>query len=45
MFADELGGKKLNFKLYLSINPCHFVTMSNPKLGQARRKFDRLSQL
>ena len=30
-FADELNGRKLDFKLYLSINPCHFVTMSNPK--------------
>ena len=31
MFADELNGRKLNFKLYLSINPAHFLTMSNPK--------------
>ncbi|MBQ4405044.1 MAG: hypothetical protein II857_11650 [Selenomonadaceae bacterium] len=30
-FADELNGKKIDFKLYLSINPCHFLTMSNPK--------------
>ena len=30
-FADELSGKKLDFKLFLSINPAHFITMSNPK--------------
>ena len=30
-FADELYGKKLTFKLFLSINPAHFLTMSNPK--------------
>ena len=30
-FADELTAKKLDFKLYVSINPAHFVTMSNPK--------------
>lgn len=29
--ADELNGRKLNFKLFLSINPAHFLTMSNPK--------------
>ena len=32
MFADELSGKQIDFKLYLSINPAHFLTMSNPKL-------------
>ena len=30
-FADELSGKKIDFKLFVSINPCHFLTMSNPK--------------
>lgn len=30
-FADELTSKKINFKLYVSINPAHFLTMSNPK--------------
>ena len=30
-FADELNGHKLDFKLFVSINPCHFITMSNPK--------------
>ena len=30
-FADELNGKKLDFKLFVSINPVHFLTMSNPK--------------
>jgi hypothetical protein len=30
-FADELSAKKINFKLYVSINPAHFLTMSNPK--------------
>lgn len=29
--ADELSPKKENFKLYVSINPAHFLTMSNPK--------------
>ena len=28
--ADELSAKKIDFKLYVSINPAHFVTMSNP---------------
>ena len=31
-FADEINGKKIDFKLFLSINPAHFLTMSNPKL-------------
>lgn len=30
-FADELTAEKLGFKLYVSINPAHFLTMSNPK--------------
>lgn len=30
-FADELTSKKISFKLYVSINPGHFLTMSNPK--------------
>ncbi len=30
-FADELTAKKIGFKLYVSINPAHFLTMSNPK--------------
>lgn len=29
--ADEINSKKIDFKLYLSINPAHFLTMSNPK--------------
>ena len=30
-FADELSSKKIEFKLFVSINPAHFLTMSNPK--------------
>ncbi len=30
-FADELSSKKIDFKLYVSLNPAHFLTMSNPK--------------
>ena len=30
-FADELNAKKIDFKLFVSINPAHFLTMSNPK--------------
>lgn len=30
-FADELTARKIGFKLYISINPAHFLTMSNPK--------------
>ena len=30
-FADELSTKKIDFKLFVSINPAHFITMSNPK--------------
>ena len=29
--ADELSAKKIDFKLFVSINPAHFLTMSNPK--------------
>lgn len=30
-FADELTAKKIGFKLFVSLNPAHFITMSNPK--------------
>ncbi|MCR5440343.1 MAG: hypothetical protein K6F01_13055 [Selenomonas sp.] len=30
-FADELSSRKLDFKLYVSLNPAHFITISNPK--------------
>ena len=30
-FADELSTRKIDFKLFVSINPAHFLTMSNPK--------------
>ena len=30
-FADELSTRKIDFKLFVSINPAHFITMSNPK--------------
>ena len=33
-FADELSAKKIGFKLYVSLNPAHFITMSNPKQDQ-----------
>ena len=29
--ADEMNSKRINFKLFVSINPAHFLTMSNPK--------------
>ncbi len=29
--ADELVSKQIDFKLFVSINPAHFLTMSNPK--------------
>ena len=29
--ADELATRPENFQLYVSINPAHFLTMSNPK--------------
>lgn len=31
IIADEMNSKQISFKLYLSINPAHFLTMSNPK--------------
>ncbi len=30
-FADEISARKIDFKLYVSLNPAHFLTMSNPK--------------
>lgn len=30
-FADELNSREIGFKLFVSINPAHFLTMSNPK--------------
>ena len=30
-FADELSTKKIDYKLFVSISPAHFLTMSNPK--------------
>lgn len=30
-FADELNSRKIGFKLFVSINPAHFISMSNPK--------------
>lgn len=30
-FADELSAKKISFKLFVSLNPAHFLSMSNPK--------------
>ena len=29
-FADELSAKQISYKLYVSVNPAHFLTMSNP---------------
>lgn len=29
--ADEMSAKQISFKLFLSVNPAHFLTMSNPK--------------
>ena len=31
MFADEISSRKIPFKLFVSLNPAHFLTMSNPK--------------
>lgn len=31
MLADEMSAKRINFKLFVSLNPAHFLTMSNPK--------------
>lgn len=33
-FADELSSRKIGFKLFVSINPAHFLTMSNPKADE-----------
>lgn len=33
--ADELNSRPLGYKLFVSINPAHFLTMSNPK-GDSR---------
>ena len=30
-FADELQSKQIEYKLFVSINPAHWLTMSNPK--------------
>ncbi len=30
-FADEITSRKIPFKLFVSLNPAHFLTMSNPK--------------
>lgn len=30
-FADELQSKQIPYKLFVSINPAHWITMSNPK--------------
>ena len=30
LVADELSTKKIDYKLYVSINPAHILTMSNP---------------
>ena len=32
--ADEINSHKIDFKLFLSINPAHFITMSNPKYDE-----------
>ena len=29
--ADEITSHKIDFKLFVSVNPAHFITMSNPK--------------
>ena len=29
--ADEMNSRQINYKLFVSINPAHFITMSNPK--------------
>lgn len=31
LIADELSAKKIDYKLYVSINPAHILTMSNPQ--------------
>lgn len=29
--ADEMQGRQIDYKLFVSLNPAHFITMSNPK--------------
>lgn len=31
MFADEISSRKIPFKLFVSLSPAHFFSMSNPK--------------
>lgn len=31
VIADEMSSRKIDFKLFVSINAAHFITMSNPK--------------
>ena len=32
--ADEMTSHKIDFKLFVSLNPAHFITMSNPKYDE-----------
>ena len=32
--ADEMNSRKIDYKLFVSINPAHFLTMSNPKCDE-----------
>ena len=32
--ADEMTSRKIDFKLFVSLNPAHFITMSNPKYDE-----------
>ena len=32
--ADEITSHKIDFKLFISLNPAHFITMSNPKADE-----------
>lgn len=32
--ADEMNSKMIEYKLFVSINPAHFLTMSNPKFDK-----------
>lgn len=32
--ADEMTSHKIDFKLFVSLNPAHFITMSNPKADE-----------
>ena len=36
-YADEMKSKKIDFKLFVSINPAHFLTMSNPRNDERNR--------